>query len=207
MSHAVGARRNRRRDELRGQLLDTVEELLEAGEPYAAITVDRLVAQAGVSRSSFYVYFEDKADLLRGRFLEIADAVDRAAAAWWSLEAPVTEDAVRDALTILFDAYWPHMPLMIATHDLAATDARFAELVAAEMQRSIDGLAEHIARGQAAGFVDPALPALATAGWLWMSEPAFHQITKVAGTTAQGRRDAIETFTAIVFNALYRPVA
>jgi AcrR family transcriptional regulator len=207
MSHAVGARRTRRRDELRGQLLDAVEGMLVAGEPYGSITVDRLVAEAGVSRSSFYVYFEDKSDLLSGRFLEIADAVHDAAATWWALDAAVTERSLRDALTKVFDTYWPHMQLMMATHDLAATDAGFAELVAAEMQRSIDGLAAHIVRGQAEGFIDPALPAQATAGWLWMSEPGFHQIVKQAGTVAKARRDAIESFTAVVWNALYRPVA
>lgn len=206
-SRPTPTRRSLRRDELRGQLLETVGRMLEAGTPYTLITVDELVAEVGISRSLFYTYFEDKADLVLGRFLEIVDAVHEGATAWWSLEAPVTKPALRDALTELYEAYRPHTRVMIATHDLAASNPRFADIVGKETQRSIDGLCEYIERGQRKGFIDPTLSAPETAGWLWMAEPGFLQITRTAGTAAKARRDAIDCFTNIGWNVLYRSVA
>ena len=35
------------------------------------LTIERLCSQAAVSRSTFYVYFEDKGDLLRAWFSDI----------------------------------------------------------------------------------------------------------------------------------------
>jgi AcrR family transcriptional regulator len=206
-NRAAPRRRSLRRDELRGQLLDTVGRMLEAGTPYSLVTVDELVAEVEISRSLFYTYFEDKADLVLGRFLEIADAVHAAARAWWSLEAPLTKPELRAAMTQIYQAYRPHLRVMIAAHELAATNARFAEIVGRETQRSIDELCEYIERGQRAGFIDSSLSAPETAGWLWMSEPGFLQLARTAGTSAKARRDAIDCVTDLVWNVLYRPVA
>lgn len=205
-SRATPSRRSLRRDELRQHMLETVGRMLAAGTPYALVTVDELVAEAAVSRSLFYTYFEDKADLVLGRFLEISEAIHDGARAWWSLAAPVTKPALRSALTELYEAYRPHTGVMIATHDLAATNPRFAEIVGNETQRSIDEMCEYIERGQRRGFIDPSLSAPETAGWLWMSEPGFLQITRTAGTAAKARRQAIDCVTDLVWNVLYRPV-
>ena len=60
--------RARRKSEIRDQLLAKVEELLEADESYAELGIDRLAAEAGIGRSTFYKYFADKSELL-GEYL------------------------------------------------------------------------------------------------------------------------------------------
>src|SRR4051794_34010288 len=58
--------RAERRDNIRRRLLAVLENLLDKGENFTEVSVERLVSEAGISRSTFYVYFEDKGDLLRG---------------------------------------------------------------------------------------------------------------------------------------------
>src|SRR3954469_4925475 len=92
------ASRESRRDELRVRLLEVVERLLAEGEGFTEISVERLVAEAGMARSTFYVYFEDKGDLLRAWFAEITDELRGAASTWWQLRTAPSYEAVRAAL-------------------------------------------------------------------------------------------------------------
>src|SRR5689334_20504817 len=54
-----------RRARLSRMFVEVVEELLEAGESWQDISVERLINAVDISRSTFYVYFQDKGDLLR----------------------------------------------------------------------------------------------------------------------------------------------
>src|SRR5258708_17933367 len=90
--------RSRRRDEARAKLLEVVEQLLEEGEGFTELSVERLVQAAGMSRSTFYVYFEDKGDLLRAWFSEIDEQLVEAAADWWKIAGHSTREDVRATL-------------------------------------------------------------------------------------------------------------
>ena len=59
--------RNRadRRARMEHDLLEATERLMDDGTTFTELSVDRLASEAGISRATFYVYFEDKADLLR----------------------------------------------------------------------------------------------------------------------------------------------
>src|ERR1700744_4888354 len=75
--------RQQRREQMELQLLDATERLMRDGASYTELSVDRLSTEAGISRASFYIYFEDKGHLLRrlaGQvFADLADSADR----WW----------------------------------------------------------------------------------------------------------------------------
>ena len=47
------------------RLLDATERLMRDGASFTELSVDRLSTEAGISRASFYIYFEDKGHLLR----------------------------------------------------------------------------------------------------------------------------------------------
>src|SRR5438093_12713692 len=111
-----------RRDEIRNRLLEVVERLLEEGESYTEISVERLVGEAKMSRSTFYVYFEDKGDLLRAWFGEITAEIEDAARDWWALDGDATRDDLRQALSKSVMTYRPHTTLMAAVYDAAAYD-------------------------------------------------------------------------------------
>ena len=50
----------KRRDASRAEILAGTRRLLAGGGPVASLSVDRIVAEAGVSRATFYVCFPDK---------------------------------------------------------------------------------------------------------------------------------------------------
>jgi TetR/AcrR family transcriptional regulator, ethionamide resistance regulator len=195
--------REARRDEVRARLLAVVERLLAEGESFTEISVERMVAEAGMARSTFYVYFADKGDLLRAWFAEITGELRTAATAWWELRPPVGYDDLRAALATIVTTYRPHTPLMAALYDTAAYDPSVRELVTAMMAENTAGLRAHLRRGQTAGFVDPALPPRETAAWLtWMAERGLHQLVRGASDPQVER--LLDAYARIVWNTMYR---
>ena len=191
-----------RRDALRAQVLSIVEQQLRSGATYADINVSTVVAEAGISRSTFYAYFVDKTNLLRIWYAEFTQVILAAAQAWWSLDGTATKGDVRAALERIVDAYRAHPELMAATHEAIGTDHGVREAVDATMHEYIDGLRAHIETGQAGGFVDPSLPAAETAYWLqWMAERGLHRMVRAKPTSSQ--EQLAEAYAGIVWNTLY----
>src|ERR1700722_5524866 len=92
------ATRQQRRDQMEQRLLDATERLMSDGTSFTELSVDRLSTEAGISRASFYIYFEDKGHLLRRLtsevFAELAESADR----WWSVAWRRDPDDVRTAM-------------------------------------------------------------------------------------------------------------
>jgi len=196
--------RAERRDQIKTRLLSAVESLLADGENFTELSVERLVSLAGVSRSTFYVYFEDKGELIRAWLAEIISELDVAAQEWWSLGASgaVSWKDLRAALSRVVTVYRPHTTLMAAAFDAAAYDPGVREQVDTMMQRNIAGLRKHIRAGQAAGYVDQRLLPAQTAAWLqWMAERGLHRLIRDA--TDDELRELIDAYTTIVWNTLY----
>jgi TetR/AcrR family transcriptional regulator, ethionamide resistance regulator len=197
--------RTARRAQIGRELRVAVEKLLAAGESFTEVSVERLVSEAGVSRSTFYVYFEDKGELLRAWFADVEAEVEEAAKDWWALDADASREDLHRALTKIVESYRPHTTLMAAMYDAAAYDPAVRELVQTMMDWNIAGLRAHIKAGQKAGFVDPELLPQQTAAWLqWMAERGFHQLVRTAGKAERER--LIDAYTSIVWNTLYAPV-
>ena len=165
------SKREERREELRESLLAAVEAMVANGESFTELSVERLVQEAGLSRSTFYVYFEDKGDLVRAWFSQILEELREAAAPWWRLDESATRDDVREVLARIVTTYRPHTTLMAAVYDTASYDTLVGEEVAEMMGANIASLRSHIRRGQKAGWVTPDLLPDETASWLmWMAE-------------------------------------
>jgi AcrR family transcriptional regulator len=194
--------RAQRRADVRARLLAVVEELLASGESYASISVERLVAEANLSRSTFYVYFEDKGDLLRAWFAQVLDEIEHAAEAWWQVGGEATKDDLRTALGQVLRAYRPHTTLMAAVFDTAAYDSTVRGEVSTMMARNSAGLRTHIKRGQKEGWIDPNLLPPETAAWLtWMAERGQHQMVRGADDAETER--LIDAYVDVVWNTLY----
>jgi TetR/AcrR family transcriptional regulator, ethionamide resistance regulator len=199
------ASREARRAEARVRLLSAVEQLLADGESFTEMSVERIVAEAGMARSTFYVYFADKGDLLGAWFAEITGELRSAAANWWKLQSPLSFGDVRHALAAIVAVYRPHTPLMAAVYDTSAYDPTVRQLVASMMSENIAGLRAHIRHGQRGGLVDAQLHPAETAAWLtWMAERGFHQLVRGAPDAEVER--LIDSYARIVWNTLYLPV-
>ena len=62
--------RRDRRGAAQEKLLAALERQLENGTSFAAVNVADLAADAGISRATFYIHFQDKVDLLEEWLLE-----------------------------------------------------------------------------------------------------------------------------------------
>jgi AcrR family transcriptional regulator len=194
--------RARRRDEMVDRLRTAVEALLEAGESYTELSVERLVTEAGISRATFYVYFEDKGDLLQALTEDFIQRIIEAATIWWELPADATKSDLRAAMRAIFDAYLPHKVVMSAVVEVASYDAGLSDLFGRLLERTINEVAGHIATGQKQGFVHKGLDPQRTAAWLtWMAERGLYQLVAPANAAAVER--LLTALTDITWNTLY----
>jgi AcrR family transcriptional regulator len=194
--------RTERRGEIRDRLRAAAERLMAGGESYTELSVERLVKEAGISRATFYVYFEDKGDLLQALTEDFIQRIIEAATIWWELPADATKSDLRAAMRAIFDAYLPHKVVMSAVVEVASYDAGLSDLFGRLLERTIKEVAGHIAAGQKQGFVHKGLDPERTAAWLtWMAERGLYQLVAPANAAAVER--LLTALTDITWNTLY----
>src|SRR5271154_6248548 len=159
MPPRAGQTRADRRDGIRRELLSIVEQRLLDGENFADIAVERLAADAGMSRTRFYLYFEDKNDLLRAWFADVSKEFATAASSWFDAHDEITPEALRDAISDVVETYRRHTSLMGALENAAANDARTRVVVAMGVDQFATQLQRHIQHAQESGLTDPVLDA------------------------------------------------
>lgn len=194
--------RQQRREQIERQLLDATERLMGDGASYTELSVDRLATEAGISRASFYIYFEDKGHLLRRLanqvFTDLADSADR----WWSVSWRHDPEDVRAAMGGIIASYRRHQPVLVALNEMAGYDP----LVAATYRNLLTAVTGRMTRvieeGQADGSIRPDLAAATTASALtWMVERACQQNLPVK---PPGYDPGLaESLSQIVWGALY----
>jgi AcrR family transcriptional regulator len=196
------AKRQERREQIERQLLDATERLMAAGASFTELSVDRLATEAGISRASFYIYFEDKGHLLRSLtgqvFADLANAAER----WWSVAQRRDPTDVLAAMTGIVASYRRHQPLLVALNEMAGYDpqvgATYREVLTAIAAR----LTEVIEDGQAGGAIRRDVSSAITASTLtWMVERACQQ--NLPGSPPSYDAELAATFTQIVWGALY----
>jgi AcrR family transcriptional regulator len=158
--------RAQRRVQVLEELLVLIEGMLDAGEPFSDISVERLASTAGMSRTRFYLYFEDKNDLLLAWFGRIREGLAAEGGRWWGDEPPATRDVLVGLVGRMLRAYRPHATLMAAVEEVAAASLVVRAEVDAAMNADADALREHIARARPRGSADPGLDTDAVARWL-----------------------------------------
>ena len=124
------------------RLLDATERLMSEGASFTELSVDRLSTEAGMSRASFYIYFEDKGHLLR-RLAARCRRSRRRRERWWSVAWRHDPDDVRAAMAGIIASYRRHQPVLVALNEMAAYDpsvaATYRELLDRDLTASDAG--------------------------------------------------------------------
>jgi AcrR family transcriptional regulator len=195
--------RDQRRAAVRTQLLEAITDLLSDDRTYAELSINEIVAHAGIAKSTFYQYFTGKNDLLRSLLNEVAVTAG-AADPWLNVNQSVTCESLDAAIQQRTQQYLPVLPLMAAAFDAIYFDAEVREIGERLMQRLNDGLAAHIEQGQQDGVIDPTLPPRETATWLnSMLTRGFHQL--VLGADDANITALVAAFSQLVWLMLYAP--
>jgi len=168
--------REQRREQMERRLLDATERLMRDGASFTELSVDRLSGEAGISRASFYIYFEDKGHLLRRLAGQVFGDLTNSARSWWSVAGRRDPDDVRTAMSRIIATYRRHQAVLVALNEMAGYDPMTAQTY----RELLTGISEQFTRviedGQADGSIRPELAPLTTASALtWMVERACHQ--------------------------------
>ncbi|PTL60155.1 TetR/AcrR family transcriptional regulator [Paraconexibacter algicola] len=194
--------RAERRTLLARHFVEAVEPLLEAGETYADISVERLIKAVDISRSTFYVYFDDKGDLLGAMAQDVTRDLAEAGSGWFEFPVDATKDDLREAIRPLFETYRRHQLLLGAITEAAAYDPRVREQHLALVGQAVDGLKAQIQLQQRAGGAPAELDAQRTALWLtWMHERGLYQM--VPSASAREVHKLLDAMVDLVWRTLY----
>jgi len=108
------------RREAESKLMRAAVSLLEAGDSYADLTVERIAEAAGRTRTAFYVYFRDKGELLMRLTEGVSELLFVEADRWWSgVDGPAD---LEQALTNILRIYRDHAAVLRAVVEASAYD-------------------------------------------------------------------------------------
>lgn len=143
----------------------TLKRLMVDRPRFTDLTLVELLSETGLSRTSFYKYFESKGDVLAAWF---ADAVEQLLAAprpHAGPGAPSRED-LQLTLQAVADVYRTELSLMAAVYETAAHEFDMRERLAEALKEMEGRVRRHIMRGMREGWVNPELDAAAIAVWI-----------------------------------------
>ena len=208
-SSSTRARRRapRKGDVTEQAILDTAERLL-ADRSLAGVGIDELAAGAGISRPSFYFYFESREAVLRALAERITDELYRTSEVWLRRSDESPADAVRRTIEANLALWRQYGAVMRATVNTRDTDAELRRFWDAVARRFVEATAAQIERERAAGLARPGPPAaLPLASVLvGMNERAFHEAT-LHRPSAAADRELVDTLTHVWLVTVYLPDA
>ena len=88
--------------------------LLTAGERYPTLSVERILSTAGVARSTFYAYFDDKHHVLREVGHEAVDSLVASVGGWSDIDATADRSDLRAVIARLVAVYREHAAVLAA---------------------------------------------------------------------------------------------
>ncbi|MGB8389991.1 TetR/AcrR family transcriptional regulator [Mycobacterium sp.] len=190
-----------RREEIAQRLFVIVERLLADGSAFSEISVEQLITEAEIARSTFYVYFEDKGALMVELMDRVTQEIGGAASEWFELPATAARKDLRQALSRLAQAYRQHGRMLSAVIEAAAYDPRVRDEYAAVMQRRFQDMNDSFVPQQRDGTIRADIDIPSVTPWLaWMFERGLYQLVGDGGELPDS---ALEGVTAVVWQTLY----
>src|SRR3954470_14931406 len=170
MSGGPEPRRRRRRspEVAEREIVDAAESLLRE-RPFRELTVDEVMRGTELSRPSFYVYFQDRHQLVLRVVEHLGGELFTMSERWFegTGDGPTL---ARDALEGIVDVFAEHGPVLRALADAAADDPDVERAYAALVQSFVDTTANQIESEIAAGRVLPLAAYETEKPLVWMME-------------------------------------
>jgi AcrR family transcriptional regulator len=191
---------------LRRQGEATLQRLFDAAVDVFALhgyhnaTVDDIVTRSGMSRGTFYLYFDDKEDLVRALVLEVADDMTELAAGLGPIVAGAEgyED-LRAWLQAFSDLYRRHGTVIRVWTEGEVKGSELGDLSREMLGGFVAALAARIAEGGEAG-IDHQI-----AGLVILSMIERLHFYAIAGLVDAGDGELVDTCAAIAHAALFGP--
>jgi AcrR family transcriptional regulator len=199
----VRRRRGPSKGDLRERaILDTARSLVERA-PLSQITIDDLATGAGISRSSFYFYFDSKHAVIAALLRELSARLYDETEDWFVGSGP-DDDSLRRALAISAQLWQDHWQLLRQALLDPDPDPLLAELRGRIVDRFVRQVGARIDRDRTAGVAPPGPPetealsrALVQLMWAAFSTAAE------AGDPALASGELVDTLTIVMQRAIY----
>jgi len=190
-----------REDEVQQLLRDALGELMADGTPFRDLSVERLITQAGMARSTFYKYFDDKSALLHALSATALRRLYAAQRSWLTKGRDVTAQDVCDGMRRLLETYRRDEIVMRAVAEASVYDHSISDAYTSGVLDYARAIERFIRRGQKDGWIDgDVAPADTAQALAWMTERTISQLA--ADASAQ-RLDALaRTLARIVTHSL-----
>lgn len=164
----VRARHRARRERTRRRILDTAFALLE-DRRWHEITLEQVMAEAGLTRTAFYRYFPSRETLLVGLLEELAVQLEDLPSEWQQGTGdPIPE--LRRAVAALTALYTRVGRLLNAVAEAATHDDQIRGLYMGLADRLVASVAARIAAEVEAGRSEVEDPVEVARALIWMNE-------------------------------------
>lgn len=145
----------------RTQVISALERLLDSGEAYSEISVQRILEEAGVSRATFYAHFPGKADVL----VSLTDDLRESLLALAHLWEPAGEEDGADRFAGFFEEvlkiHRGHQKVLTAVREAAAYESAVGDFYTADLEGFDEAVLRTLLSEQAAGSTTADLDAVA----------------------------------------------
>jgi AcrR family transcriptional regulator len=181
-------RRNaERREEIEQNLLRAVEALLAEGWSFTELSVQRIAEEAGIPRSTFYLHFPDKAQLLMRLTGRVYDEVFGETLAWWTGDHRDGPDGMTRALEGVITRYRLHFPVLRAVTEVAGYEPAVGAFYRSRILEFAAGMEARLRLAHEAGQLRPDVDIPATTQIMcWSTE---RSITEHILGDPEGARD------------------
>lgn len=193
------------RDGVLRQVGQAVERLLGEGNGFTTLGVQRIADEAGIARSTFYLYFPDKTALLMQITESATEELFAAAGAW--VEGGFTDrNHLERTLRDVVHQQRVHHALLTALAEVAGYDEQVAAFWRGRIGAFIAHLEQRLQDGQQAGTISAALDPAVTAEWItWGVERTVAQ--HVAARPPEEDTRLAAGLAAAIWTTLGRAVA
>ena len=135
------------------RVVEATERLLRAGERFTEIPVERLLTEADVSRSTFYVHFADKSALLVALAERGIGEVMAAGELWWRHDHRLGPADAAATVRELIKVYRRNFAILRTLHEVGSYDDTVRDLWRDRRESYSATLAGRVRREQDEGLV------------------------------------------------------
>jgi TetR/AcrR family transcriptional regulator, ethionamide resistance regulator len=164
-----------RRAAVEASLLQAIEDLLSEGNCYTELSVEQIAARAGISRTAFYFYFNDKRHMLMRLVERVSELFFVQGERWWDESVPDDPGELREILANVLKIWREHAPVLTAIVETASYDEEIGAFWRGLIDRFVAPTRAHLESEARAGRGSGIDPEAAAFVLVWMTERAWYQ--------------------------------
>lgn len=195
------APRSAQRLDVAALLTEAMERQIRKGASFQSLTVDALAREAGISRSSFYLRFKDKNELLAHLLERVASEIGDAAGAWFAHPESTGPINVTQAVEGIVNVFERHSAVMQAAIETSGQDPKIDTIYRNLLRDLLRANRLVVHRAAAAGRTRPDLSVDVGDALVWMIERCSYQLARASDT--ESRQRMIKALSYVVWHSLF----